>query len=108
MGKVYNKNNKKRNIFKTTSLALSATLAVASLASCKSNSNVYSNINQEGIYSQIGNYSVTNYELFKNMLWSGASELDTQVNNAIVKSYEDKIADAIDNATSDVKKGLGL
>ena len=99
MGKVYNKNNKKRNIFKTTSLALSATLAVASLASCKSNSNVYSNINQEGIYSQIGNYSVTNYELFKNMLWSGASELDTQVNNAIVKSYEDKIADAIDNAT---------
>jgi hypothetical protein len=103
MSKVY-KNNKKRNIIKTASLALTGGLAVTALASCKSNSNIYSNINADSVYSQIGNYKLTNYELFKNLSWSGASELDNMINDAIVKKYRDEIVDSVENAKDNQQK----
>lgn len=97
MSKVYNKNNKKNTIIRPLSLAATSVLALATLASCKANSNVYAAINADSVYSQIGNYSVTNKELFDNMVWSGADTLNTYINNALVKSYYDDIKDNVEN-----------
>ena len=97
MSKVYNKNNNKNNIIRPISIALTSCFAVACLASCKSNSNIYSNINSDSVYSQIGSYSVTNKELFDNMVWDSSDTLNTYINNALVKSYYDDIEDNIKN-----------
>ena len=97
MSKVYNKNNNKNNIIRPISIALTSCFAVACLASCKSNSNIYSNINSDSVYSQIGNYTVTNKELFDNMVWDSSDTLNTYINNALVKSYYDDIKDNVEN-----------
>ncbi len=96
MSKVYNKNNKKNNIIRPLSLAATSVLALATLASCKTNSNVYAAIDANSVYSKIGNYSVTNKELFDNMVWSGADTLNTYINNALVKSYYEDIKDNVE------------
>lgn len=98
MSKVYNKNNNKNNIIRPISIALTSCFAVACLASCKSNSNIYSNINSDSVYSQIGNYTVTNKELFDNMVWDSSDTLNTYINNALVKSYYDDIKDNVENS----------
>ncbi|MCR5787430.1 MAG: hypothetical protein K6G28_06995 [Acholeplasmatales bacterium] len=101
MGKVY---NKKRNIIKTTGLGLTSILLVATVASCKKSSDVYSSINRNGIYSQIGDYKVTNYELFENLAWDGTSELNDQIEKAIVSSYFDKVVSGMEDTESDEYK----
>ena len=68
MSKVYNKNNKKNTIIRPLSLAATSLLALTTLASCKANSNVYAAIDANSVYSQIGNYSVTNKELFDKLI----------------------------------------
>lgn len=101
MGKVY---NKKRNIIKTTGLGLASILLVTSLASCQKNKDVYSAINRDGVYSKIGNYSVSNFELFENLAWEGASTLNDAVEKAIVSSYYDKVVQGMEDTESEEYK----
>ncbi len=97
MSKVYNKNNRKNNIIRPISLAVTSLIAVGTLASCKANSNVYSAIDSSSVYSKIGSYSVTNKELFDSMVWSGADTLNTYIENALVESYYNDIKENVEN-----------
>ena len=101
MSKVYEKIYKKRNILKTVGLTLSSLLAVSSLASCRASGNVYSNIDSQGIYSQIGNHSVTNRELFDELTWSGADNLDKYVVKSITNKYYNQVVNAVEDSTSE-------
>ncbi len=104
MSKVYNKNNKNTKILRTLGLTGTSLLTILSLASCKQASDIYSAIDSNSVYSNIGNYKVTNYELFKELSWSGASQLDSDINDAIISSYLTDVKDAVLNSDTDAYK----
>lgn len=101
MSKVYKKIYKKRNILKTVGLTLSTLVAVSTLASCRASGNVYSDIDSDGIYSKIGNHNVTNKELFNELSWSGADDLDKYVAKSIVNKYYKQVVSALEDPNSE-------
>ena len=101
MSKVYEKIYKKSKLLKTIGLAATSVFAIATLASCKASGNVYSGIDSNGTYSTIGNYSVTNYELFEELAWDAADELDKYVVKAMCSTYYDQVVSAVEDSASD-------
>lgn len=104
MSKVYKKNNKNTKILRTLGLTGTSLLTVLSLASCKKSANIYSAIDSDSVYSSIGNYKVTNLDLFKELSWSGASQLNSNIEDAIVSSYLTDVTDAVLNSDTDSYK----
>ncbi len=104
MNKVYNKNNKNNKVLRTLGLTGTSLLTIFSLASCKKSADIYSAIDSNSTYSQIGDYKVTNYDLFKELAWSSASQLDSDINDALVSSYLTEVTDAVENSDTDSYK----
>ncbi len=103
MSKVY-KNNKNTKLLRTLGLASTSLLSVAALASCKKSADVFSAIDSSSVYSSIGNYKVTNLELFKELSWSGASQLNSDIEDKLVSNYLTEVTDAVLNSDTDSYK----
>ena len=93
-------NNKKARRLSTAMVATALTIA---LASCSGATNKYGSLDRKGVYASVGDYKITNGELWDELQWSAVDVLDTQINNAILNEQIERITKVI-NTNGDYTK----
>ena len=93
-------NNKKVRRLSTAMVTCALTIT---LASCSGATNKYGNLDKNATYASIGDYKLTNGELWDELQWSAKSVLDTQITNVIVSEQIDRLT-AVLNTDGDYSK----
>ena len=74
-------NNKKMRRLSTAAVACALTIT---LASCSAATNKYGNLDKNETYASVGDYKITNGELWDELQWNAKDVLDTQIYNVIL------------------------
>lgn len=93
-------NNKKMRRL-STAMVVSA-LAIT-LTSCSGATNKYGTLDNKATYATIGDYSITNGELWDELQWSAIDVLDSQIQNVITNEQITRITSVI-NTNGDYSK----
>lgn len=86
-----NHNKKNTRFLKPFSIAFMSCVFALTLSSCSNNEDKYSSIKGDNNYLTLGNYSVTNKELYDQMKWSSSTYLSNVLNKTIVKQELDEV-----------------
>ncbi|MGM9970419.1 MAG: hypothetical protein ACI35S_08500 [Anaeroplasma sp.] len=84
--------NKKNN--KTPRRLLTATMSFAlliSLSSCSGATNTTGKLDANEIYAQVGDYSVTNGDIWNELKWDASTVLENQITNVVLNEQINKI-----------------
>jgi hypothetical protein len=74
-------NNKKMRRLSTAMVACALTIT---LASCSAANNKYGNLDKNATYASVGDYKITNGELWDTLQWDAKDVLDSQIYNVIL------------------------
>ena len=74
-------NNKKMRRLSTAMVACALTIT---LASCSAATNKYGNLDKNATYASVGDYKITNGELWDTLQWDAKDVLDSQIYNVIL------------------------
>ena len=93
-------NNKKVRRLSTAMVTCALTIT---LASCSGATNKYGNLDKNATYASIGDYKLTNGELWDELQWSAKSVLDSQITNVILNEQIERITNVV-NTNGDYSK----
>ena len=85
-------NNKKMRRLSTAMVACALTIT---LASCSAATNKYGNLDKNGTYASVGDYKITNGELWDELQWDAKSVLDSQVYNVILNEQITRLTNVL-------------
>lgn len=72
------------------------------LSSCGS-SNITGSLDVNATYASIGNYSVTNGELWNELKWDASDYINEVIEDAVIEEYYTKVVDTMNGEDSDLK-----
>ena len=93
-------NNKRARRLSAAMVASALTIA---LASCSGATNKYGSLNRNEVYASVGDYKITNGELWDELQWSAVDVLDAQITNVILNEQIDRIKKVL-NTSGDYTK----
>ena len=96
-----NKRTKFKALLKPLSLVCMSSLLAVTLTSCGTTEEPYDGINPNEKYLQLGNYSVSNKELYNELRWQGTSFVDEKIGEALTKKYYEQVVKTIENPTTE-------
>lgn len=95
------KRRKIKALLKPLSLACMSSLLAVTLTSCGTEEGLYDGINPNEKYLQLGDYSVTNKELYDELRWNGTTFVDEKIGEVLTKKYRDQVVKTIENPVSE-------
>lgn len=99
-----NKKIIKRGIYKPFTVLFLVVMLLFTLTSCGKKADLYKGINKDEDYLTLGDFKVTNGELYDKLKWSSASFISEKANEALIKTYLDKVTQVIENPADDEKE----
>lgn len=91
-----NHNTKNTKFLKPLSLAFMSCVFALTLSSCSKAEDKYSYIKGDNEYLTLGEYSVTNKELYDQMKWGSSTYLSEVLNSTIIKKEKEEVKAAVE------------
>ena len=95
------KRTKIKALLKPLSLVCMSSLLAVTLTSCGTENGLYDGINPDEKYLQLGDYSVSNKELYDELRWNGTTYVDEKIGEVLTEKYYDQVVKAIENPVTE-------